>query len=217
MESKFIPKYLYIGIFIILPESLEEAQKYLNDKKSEKFPKELFIPRGPSNNVYKYLFDYNFNFSNNKGVMKKQLEDKKRKVIFGVLQLCYFILKNDNYKEEEFESKYFSLKLSKEIVSLFSSFYDDKNITRLSLLCLAKMFLICPDSIIQYLPTIFATLKYLGDKKNKYFIHLFGSLNSFFKVGSEIIKKAYDENDIRIINAINKIYNSDNFSLKYTL
>ncbi len=88
---------------------MEEAQKYLNDKKSEKFPKELFIPRGPSNNVYKYLFDYNFNFSNNKGVMKKQLEDKKRKVIFGVLQLCYFILKNIIIKKKNLNQNIFLL------------------------------------------------------------------------------------------------------------
>ena len=48
-------------------------------------------------------------------------------------------------------------------------------------------------------------------KKNKYFIYLCGSLDAFFKVGSEIIKKAYDENDTRIINEINKIYHSDDF------
>ena len=199
---------------IILPENFEDAQKYLHDKKYEKFPKELFLPRGPSNNVYKYLFDYNFNFSNNKEKFKKKLEEKKRKIIFGVLQICYYILKNNNYKEEKIDANYFSLKLSKEIVSLFSAFYKDKNITRLSLFCLAKMFQIIPEKIIQYLPSIFETLKYLGDKKNKYFIYLCHSLDSFFKSGSEIIKKAYDENNTRIINEINKIYNSDKFFLE---
>ena len=196
---------------IILPENLEEAQKYLNDKKYEKFPKELFLPRGPSNNVYKYLFNFNNDFSTNKEKYKTKLEEKKRNIICGVLQICYSILKNNDYEEEEIDEKYFSLKLSKEIVSLFSSFYNDKRITRLSLLCLAKMFKICPEQIIQYLPSIFETLKYLGDKKNKYFIYLCGSLDAFFKVGSEIIKKAYDENDTRIINEINKIYHSDDF------
>ena len=196
---------------IIVPDNLEEAQKYLNDKQYEKFPKELFLPRGPSNNVYKYLFDYNCNFSINKGKLKTKLEEKKRKIICGVLQICYSILKNNDYEEEEIDEKYFSVKLSKEIVSLFSSFYSDKRITRLSLLCLAKMFKICPEQIIQYLPSIFETLKYLGDKKNKYFIYLCGSLDSFFKVGSEIIKKAFDQNDTRIIQEINKIYNSDDF------
>ena len=134
---------------IILPESFEDAQKYLNDKKYEKFPKELFLPRGPSNNVYKYLFDYNYNFSNNKEKFKTKLEEKKRKIVFGVLQICYYILKNNKYKEEEIDANYFSLKLSKEIVSLFSAFYKDKSITRLSLLCLAKIFQICPVKIIQ--------------------------------------------------------------------
>ena len=199
---------------IILPESLEEAQKYLNDKKYEKFPKELLLPRGPSNNIYKYLFEYYMNYANNKEQFKAKLEEKKRNIILSVLQICYFILKNNNYEEEEIDAKYFSLKLSKEIVSIFSSFYKDKSITRLSLLCLAKMFPICPENIIQYLPSIFETLKYLGDKKNKYFIYLCGSLDSFFKIGSEVIRNAYEQNNKRIINEINKIYNTDKFFME---
>ena len=189
--------------YIKCPENNEEAQIYLNNGTYEKFPKELHLPKGPSNSFYKYLFN---NYKN----INIKLEEKKRNIIFGALQISSFMLKN-KYKENDFDFRYFSMKLSNELVkSIMPLYKKDKHIMRICLYCLGSMMSICPEHIIRYFPSVFETFKSIGNK-DKYFLNLSYSLDYFFKKSSEILLKAYKESDIKIIEEINKI----NLSLEF--
>ena len=197
---------------IKLPENMEDAQTYLNNNIYEKFPKELHLPKGPSNNIYKYLYDYDADFEKNKDNYKKIFDRKRKKVIIGALELCLFLIQK-KYEDEdnEYDEKYFSMKLCREIKKIIDLFNKDTHIIKLYLYCLGYMMEICPEYIIQYIPLIFHILKNLGYKNNRNILYLSASLDLFFQKNSEILQKAYDINNYKIINEIKKINKSDIF------
>ena len=202
-ETFLNPTAINIIPNIKLPESVQEAQIYLNDEIYEKFPKELHLPKGPANNVYKYLYNYNKDFAN-------KLNKRKKNIILGALQISSIILKT-KYQETDFDFKYFSIKLSNEIFKRIMSLYcKNKYIMRVCLYCMGSMMSICPEHIIKYIPFIFHVLSDVGEK-DKYFINLNFALDYFFKKCNEIFQIAYNKNDKKIINEINKINKSENF------
>ena len=188
---------------IKLPENAEEAQIYLNDKTYEKFPKELHLPKGPSNNLYKYLYNCNEDFA-------KKLKKEKKNIILGALQIASIILKTKNQKSD-FDFRYFSIKLCHELNKRIMPLYiKDKYIMRICLFSIGSMMSICPEHIIKYIPSMFHVFKDIIDK-DKYFLNLNYALDYFFKKCNEIIEQAYKTNDIKIINEINKIIKSGIF------
>ena len=191
---------------IKLPENNEEAQIYLNDKKYEKFPRELHLPKGPSNNIYKYIFENDLHKKEN----RKKLENKKKNIILGALQISSLIIKS-KYKENDNNAKLLSINLSKELIKIMKKYNKDKQIMRICIYCFGYMLSVCPEHILKYFPFIFQILKNLGDRNNKYLINLSSSLDTLFRHSSEIVQKAYDENNIRLINEINKINKSNQF------
>ena len=125
-----------------LPENTLEAQTYLNDKLYDKFPKELHLPKGPFNNVYKYLYYYNKDFTN-------KLNGKKKKLIFGALQISSTILKT-KYQDSNFDSKYFAIKLSNEIIKrIIFTYKKDKKILSSCLICFGDIIQKSPEHIIK--------------------------------------------------------------------
>ena len=186
---------------IKLPENIEEAQMYLNDKTYEKFPKELHLPKGPSNNLYKYLYNEDF---------KKKLNKGKKNIILGALQISSIILKT-KYHGSDFDFKYYSIKLCNELTKRIMPLYiKDKYIIRICLYCMGSMMSICPEHIIKYIPLVFHAFKDILDK-DKYFLNLNHSLDYFLKKCNEIINQAYKKNDRKIINEINEINKSGIF------
>ena len=218
LRSSFLEKTFLVSVnqnisqHIKLPENIEDAQAYLNDNTYEKFPKELHLPKGPSNNIYKYLYNYDVNFENNKDKYKIIYDGKKKKIIFGVLKLCHFILeKKYEAGDDEYNEIYFSMKLCKELKKIFNLYSKETPVIKLCLYCLGYMMEICPEHLIKYIPTIFQILKNLGNKNNRNFLILSSSLDLFFQKNSEILQKAYDMNNHRIISELNKINKSDTF------
>ena len=218
LRSSFFEKTFLISIsknisqHIKLPENIEDAQTYLNNNTYEKFPKELHLPKGPSNNIYKYLYDYDFNYENNKDKYKKIYDGKKKKIIIGVLKLCYFILqKKYEAGDNEYDEIYFSMKLCRELKKILNIYSKETHVIKLCLYCLGYMMEICPEHTIKYIPLIFQILKNLGHKNNRNFLYLSDSLDLFFQKNSEIIQKAYDMNNHRIIIELNKINKLDIF------
>ena len=185
------------------PSNNEEAQIYLNDKIYEKFPKEFHLPQGPSNSLYKFLFKLNKDFN-------QKINKKRSSIYLGALQISSIIRQN-KYQEKDFDFNYFSKKLANEIVNLVMPlFIKDKHIMRISLYSLGSMMKICPETIIKYFPNIFKIFKGMGNK-DKQFLNLSSELNYFFQRCSEIIQKAYNENNTKIIAQINQINKSIEF------
>ena len=204
-KSFFQDTFTTIDIFQIikLPENSQEAKMYLNDKIYEKFPKELHLPKGPLNNVAKYLYDFNKDFT-------KKLNEKKKNIILGALQISSIILKT-KYQESDFDFKYFAIKLSNEIIKRIIPLYKkNKHFMRICLYCMGSMMSICPHHLIKYIPYIFHVLAEVG-QKDRYFINLNYALDYFLKKCNEIFMLAYNNNNFIIFNEINKINKSEIF------
>ena len=194
-------------IKILLPENDQEVTEYLNNKIYEKFPKELHLPKGPFNAFYKYILKYNENFFLNQGQFNKDFIKKKTNVIRGALEITNQILKK-NYLELDNNHKYFAAKITGELVKLLFSNLNEKHIIKKCLFCLSSILLIYPEKIIVYFPLIFKAIQIFINKNYEKYIF---PLNNFLQNCSKVIKKAYEEHNVKLINEFNKISENKDF------
>ena len=192
---------------IKITDKYEAASNYLKDNTNEIYPKELSLPKGPSEIFFINLFKYNENEKENIKKNKDYFNNIRNEIIQGALAIVERILKfkyqKDNYAE--CNEQYFFKKLFDEVMKLFLK-KDELHLIKRCLNCFGSILLKQPKIIIDSIPKI---IKRISDNPiNVNLENMVNQLNYFFKNCNTIFKQAFDNNDAEIIKKYNIITNN---------
>ena len=203
-EFTFRERHSFLPAHLCNLDKYKDISSYLEDKTYDSYPKELSLPRGPSEifliNLYKYTQSEKEKMKKNKDYCMQQ----KLEVIQGALTIADKILKfnYDSKEYSEYDEKYFCTKLLEEIMKLYLN-NKDLHIIKRCLNCFGSIMNKYPYKAIDFVPQIIKRLvqnELIGEIE-----HLVNHLNYVVQSCNTVFQMAYDENNFELIKKINYI------------
>ena len=203
-EFTYSQRHSMLPVHLSNLDKYKDISSYLEDKTYDSYPKELSLPRGPSEifliNLYKYTQSEKEKMKKNKDYVLQQ----KSEIIQGALTIADKILKftYDPKEYSEYDEKYFCTKLLDEIMKLYLN-NKDLHIVKRCLNCFGSIMNKYPYKAIDFVPQIIKRLvqnELIGEIE-----HLVNHLNYVLQSCNNVFQMAYDENNFELIKKINHI------------